>query len=339
MQQLRSINHARKKAVFFGEPEPTEQVFAQGRYEKIAALTDLYPHIVDLSNFNEHADRLREVEVGFSTWGMPILTAAHLDKFPSLRAVFFAAGSVKFFAHPLLERGITVVSAWQANAIPVAEFTLSQILLSTKGYFRNTHAYHSQRNGRRAFRGHGNLGETVAILGTGAIGKKLIEFLRPFHLHVIVFDPFLSETSAAKLGVEKVSLEEAFQRGYVVSNHIANLPETEGMLHGELFALMRENATFINTGRGITVKEEGMIKVLQARPDITALLDVTWPESPAEDSPLFSLPNVQLTTHIAGSLNDETVRMADFCIEEFKAWECGQPLRYAVSMQMLEMMA
>jgi len=258
---------------------------------------------------------------------------------PSLRAVYYAGGSVRRFAHRLLERNITVVSAWQANAVPVAEFTLGQILLATKGYFRNSTEYTSPSVCYKAFQGRGNFGECIAILGAGAIGGRVIELLGRFELSAVVFDPFLSEVRAAELGVEKVSLEEAFKRGYVVSNHLANLPETTGMLHSAHFSSMRPDATFLNTGRGATVDEPGMISVLQCRPDITALLDVTFPEPPPEGSPLYALPNVHLTTHIAGSIGDEIVRMADYCIDDFIAAEENGSQRYAVSYSMLETMA
>lgn len=328
-----------KNAAFFGLRETIGQVYGQGRFDKVAALTSLYREIIHLDNFEQHADALQETEVVFSTWGMPALTAAHLDRLPALRALFYAGGTVQSFARPLLERDIVVVSAWQANAVPVAEFTLAQILLATKGYFRNSREFRSPAEGERAFRGRGNFGETIALLGAGAIGRRVIELLQPFHLRVIVFDPFLSAERASELGVERVSLEDAFRRGYVVSNHLANLPETERMLGGELFAAMRQSATFINTGRGATVDEEGLTLILQARPDLTALLDVTWPEPPLAGSPLYTLPNVQLSTHIAGSLGDEVVRMADCCIEEFSTWCNGDPLRFAVSPEMLQSMA
>jgi phosphoglycerate dehydrogenase-like enzyme len=328
-----------KNAAFFGVRDAIEYVYAKGRREEVGARTNLFPHIVDLSNFDDHVHSLREVEVVFSTWGMPALTAAHLDQLPSLRAVFYAAGAVRSFARPLLDRDITVVSAWQANAVPVAEFTLAQILLATKGYFRNARDCRSPSTHGIAFRGPGNYGETIAILGAGAIGRKVIEMLRPFHLRLIVFDPFMDEDRAARLGVEKVSLEAAFERGCVVTNHLAHVPDTERLLRGQLFAGMRESATFINTGRGATVDEEGMIRVLASRPDITALLDVTWPETPAEGSPLFALPNVQLTGHLAGSSGDEVVRLADYCLEEFGSWLRNCPLRAAISAPMLETMA
>jgi phosphoglycerate dehydrogenase-like enzyme len=336
-----SQTRQRIKAAFFGAPQNVNLVYAQGRRAKVAELTDLYPEVVSQENFETHVDFLRDVEVIFSTWGMPALKPKQLERLPKLKALFYAAGSVQTFARPFLDKGMIVVSAWQANSIPVSEFTLSQILLAMKGYFRNARNNRSFAYWGRRMRdtGRGNYGETVALLGAGAIGRKVIGLLKPFHHRVVVFDPFLSETRAAELCVEKVSLEEAFKQGYVISNHLANLPETRHMLHGGLFASMRQNATFINTGRGATVEEEGFIETLQARPDLTALLDVTWPEPPVEESPFYTLPNVFLTTHIAGSMNDETVRMADYCIEEFQAWQAGQPLRYAVNAEMLDRMA
>lgn len=328
------------KAAFFGEQSQVDYVYAQGRAARIGELCNLYPSTVNLDSFDEHTQHLQELEVIFSTWGMPALTPAHLDRLPNLKAVFYGAGTVQGFARPFLERDIIVMSAWQANGVSVAEYTLSQILLSTKGFFRNVQGC-STPEGRAAgaFRGRGNYGETIAILGAGAVGRALINLLQPFQLKRIVFDPFLADEAAAQLGVEKVSLEDAFVLGYVVTNHLANNAQTRGMLHGDLFKRMRPDATFINTGRGATVVEKDLIGVLQSRPDITALLDVTDPEPPLPDSPFYSLPNVHLTAHIAGALNDEVVRMADYCIEEFIAWRDGRPLRYAVTLPMLETMA
>ncbi len=328
-----------KKAAFFGESTQIARVYKQGRREQVAAATELYPHIVTGADFVTHVSHLQDLEVIFSTWGMPPLTEGQIAQLPRLRAVFYAAGSVQGFARAFLERNVLVVSAWAANAVPVAEFTLAQILLAGKGYFANTREYVSPESRSTAYLGPGNFGETVALLGCGQIGRAVIALLQPFHLRVVVFDPFLTPDAAQEMGVVKVSLEEAFAQGMVVSNHLANLPETAGLLRGAHFAQMRLHATFINTGRGQTVAEEEMCAVLNARPDLTALLDVTHPEPPAADSALYALPNVQLTTHIAGSVGDEVVRMADYMLSEFRAWEQGEELRYAVTREMLSTMA
>ncbi len=301
------------QAIIVCHPDACEKVFGQGRWQQIALRTDLSDQPIAPNDFLNDLNRYSAVEAIFSSWGMPKLSEEQLERLPNLKVLFYAAGSVQGFARPLLERGIVLVSAWRANAIPVAEFTLAQILLATKGYFRNV----SELDGRlgsqkRPFHGPGNYGETVALLGAGAIGRTLIGMLRPFHLRVIVFDPFLTEAAALSLGVEKVSLSEAFKRGYVVSNHLADKDELAGIIDGALLRRLRPNATFINTGRGRTVNQPELIQILRQRPDLTALLDVTHPEPPPPGCELFDLPNVRVSSHIAGSIGDETLRMARY---------------------------
>ena len=331
----------RRKAAFFNvNPAMIDRVWGLGRRERISELTDMYPHLVGRADFDTHAAAIADVECVFSTWGMWTPDEAQLARLPKLKVVFYAAGSVQAFARPFLSRGIAVMSAWHANAAPVAEYALAQILLANKGYWRNTRDSGTPE-GRAAgpFRGRGNFGATVAVLGAGAVGSRVISLLRPRKLNIVVFDPFLPDAKAAEWGVEKVSLADAFARADVVSNHLANLPQTVGMLHGEHFAAMPDHATFINTGRGATVNEPDLIAELSRRPTLTALLDVTDPEPPTPDSPLYALENVHLTSHIAGSLGDEVVRQADLAIEEFGRYDRGEPLKYGVTEKMLETMA
>ena len=96
-----------------------------------------------------------------------------------------------------------VISGWAANAIPVAEFTVSQILLATKGYFRNIRDCTTPEGHKNAFVGVGNYGTTVALLGAGMIGWKVIERLAPFHLKLLIFDPFPSVEDAAQSVLRK----------------------------------------------------------------------------------------------------------------------------------------
>lgn len=329
-------------AFFNGKESQIDRVYAKGRREKVGEITDLYPHLVGLENFDEHVEKLQDLEVVFSTWGMPKLTEEHLAKLPNLKAVFYGAGSVQSFARPFLERGITVSSAWAANAVPVAEYCVAQIILSFKAYWQNIADCRDEEkrlSWQVKCKGPGMFGETVAFLGLGLITRKTIEFLKPYVMEKLVVSRHLGDDEAKALGLTKVSLEEAFERAFVISNHMANRPHTQGVIQGEHFERMRENATFINTGRGAQVDEAGMIEVLRKRPDITALLDVTDPEPPETGSPLYSLPNVHLTSHIAGSLGDEVVRMADYMIEEYQLYAAGKPLQHEVTLEMLETMA
>ena len=321
----------RKASFFCNDAEARYTVFGAGRWERISRLVDIHPTVVSQSNIDAELPHLAEIEVILSTWGMFALTPQQLAQLPQLKVIFYAAGSVKRLAAPLLEAGITVVSSWAANAVPTAEFALAQILLANKGYHRNLR--------EPDFKGRGNFGSTVAIIGAGMVGSKVIELLGSFELDVIVCDPYFSEKRAAELGVELVSLEEAFTRASVVSNHAANVPETVGMLRREHFSSMQQEASFVNTGRGASVVEEDLIAVLQERPDLTALLDVTWPEPPVEGSPFYSMANVVLSGHLAGSCGDEVVRMADYAAQEMEAWLAGRPLRYEVTPEMLDRMA
>lgn len=329
-----------KKTALVCNGQRIEDVYGMGRRQRLAALSDLYPQVVSENTFDEHAAGLAEVEAIFSTWGMWPLSAEQLARLPALKFLFYAAGSVQAIAPPLHARGIRVVSGWGANAVPVAEFTYAQILLSNKGYFRNTRSLHDTRKREGAFYGPGNFSVTVAILGAGQVGRAVIRLLKNSALDVLVWDPFLSPQQAAALGVEKVdSLAGAFARAAVVSNHLANVPATRGLITGALIESMPAQATFINTGRGATVVERELIAALRRRPDLVALLDVTDPEPAAPDSPLFDLPNAWLSTHIAGASGHEVVRMADAMIEEFSAWEKGEHLRYEVTAGMLAQMA
>ena len=96
---------------------------------------------------------------------------------------------------------------------------------------------------------------------------------------------------------------------------------------------------FINTGRGAQVVEEDLVRALREEPDRTALLDVTWPEPPEADSPLWTMPNVILSPHIAGSMNNEIARMGAYMQREYEAFSEGRPCSWEVTLKRLETMA
>ena len=152
-------------AVYFcASPDNIRRVYGGGAGEQIAALAPVYPHIIQsAAMFREHREGLRDTEVIFTTWGMPSLTPADLGLLPNLKAVFYAAGSVKGFAQPFLEAGVRVVSAWRANALPVAEFTLAHILLAGCGYFRNVREY--RRPEREALKALGERADDLRARG------------------------------------------------------------------------------------------------------------------------------------------------------------------------------
>ena len=284
--------------------------------------------------------RFRDTEYAFSTWGMPQFSEEEIkENLPSLKAVFYAAGTVQKFARPFLNCGVKVFSAWAANAVPVAECTVAQIILANKGFFKTMR--YTDRTAARKESGNfpGNYDVKIGIIGAGMIGKLVIRMLKNHHPEVMVFDPFLPDATAKELGVKKVSLETLFRECQVVSNHLANNDQTVGMLSGALFEKMRPYATFLNTGRGAQVVEADLIKVLKERPDLMAILDVTDPEPPEQDSELYTLENCILTPHIAGSSGNEVRRMGEYMKEEYEKLLKNEPCKYEVTTDMLKTMA
>ncbi len=317
-------------------------VYGKELQEKLGGELDFIAPIKSMDELKARKEETVKVDYIFSTWGMLPLTKEEITEyFPNLKSIFYAAGTVQYFAKPFLELGISVHSAWRANGVPVAEVTVGQILLSNKGFFRR------RVTKREEWTSHdpnyyypGNYGTRVGILGAGMIGSRVIELLRPFDLEILVFDPFLSDERAEALGVKKTSLEEIFKTCHVISNHIANKPETVGIISRELLEMMDESATFINLGRGAQVDMEALMDEMKAHPYRTALLDVTDPEEPPrENSPLYSIENIILTPHIAGSIGYETHRMADYMYEEYKKVTAGEAPLHSVSLEMLATMA
>jgi len=289
-------------------------------------------------------DAFRGVEFIFSTWVMPTFTEEEIDTYlPNLKVIFYGAGSVRAFAFPFIKKGVKVLSAWLANAVPVAEYTVSQIILANKGFHLSMRLFDSPENHLPAqdfvntF--PGSFDAAVGLLGVGAIGSRVAELLKAYRVRVYAYDPFLSDEKARALGVEKASLAYIFENCQTISNHIANVPETVGMLNYDLFSRMKENATFINTGRGAQIVEADLIRALTEKPCRVAILDVTEPEPPVENSPLYTLKNVFLTAHIAGSLGQECFRMGEYITQEAMRFKRGETLRYEVSLKMLETMA
>ena len=285
----------------------------------------------------------KDVEYIFSTWGMPALSENEIKTiFPSLKCVFYSAGSVQSFARPFLNCGVKVFSAWAANAVPVAEYTVGQIILANTSFFVSSRMYKS--NGRlkateKFNEFPGNYGNKTGIIGAGMIGKLVIKLLKNYNLDVLVFDPFLPDEKADELGITKTTLEQIFSECTVISNHLADNEQTKGMLNYSLFSRVCKNATFLNTGRGAQVVEEDLIRVLKERPDFTAILDVTYPEPPVDGSELYTLDNCILTPHIAGSSGYECYRLAEYMLEEFRLYTKNLPTNYDVTTKMLETMA
>ncbi|TDE09336.1 hydroxyacid dehydrogenase [Jiangella asiatica] len=286
----------------------------------------------------EANDTLREVEVLVTGWGAPEVDAAALAAAPELRAIVHTAGTVKGIVDPACwERGVTVSTAASANAVPVAEFTLAMIILAGKDAFATEHR-------DRYLRPHdnpestGNYRRTVGIVGASRVGRRLLELLRKLDLDVLLSDPFVSPEEARALGATWHDLDEVISLSRTLSLHAPSVPETRHLIDKRRLGLMPDGATLINTSRGALVDEAALVDELTTG-RINAILDVTDPEPPAADSPLYTLPNVFITPHIAGSIGNEVQRLGAAAVDELARYVAGQPFEHEVSAAHLPTMA
>jgi len=325
---------SRQRGLYILDPNSFGLIYGPDEQRDIAAQVEIMAPPLSARDALDRPELLAEADVIFSGWKGPKLDEAFFAAAPKLKAIFYGAGTMGYILTPAVwERGLVVTSALEANAIPVAEYTLATILFSLKHGWRLARMTRANRSHPDRNEVPGCYGSTVGLVSLGAIARRLLGLLRPFDLNVLAYDPFLAEEDAEVPGVEQVSLAAVFERADVVSLHTPSFPETRGMITGEHIASMKPGATFINTARGELVREEEMIEVLSRRPDLQAVLDVTVEEPPKPDSPLYTLENVVLTPHIAGSAGPECRRMGRYMVEELKRYLANQPLKYALKQE------
>lgn len=300
--------------------------------DRLSRCVELSPGV--LTEFSTPAARavLAEVDVLVTGWGCPVLDPVAVGSAPRLRAVVHAAGSVRAHVTPAVwERGIVVSSAAAQNAVPVAEFTLAVVLLAGKDVLSAARGFHARRSRPApAAEGRGNFGSTVGILSASLVGRRVLELLRPFDLDLLVHDPYVPDAELRALGAEPVGLLELAARSDVFSVHTPLLPETRGLVDARVLAALRDGATLVNTARGAVVDAAALeAELLRGR--LTAVLDVTDPEPLPAASPLWDLPNVLLTPHVAGSQGNELRRLTSAAAAEVERLAAGLPLLHPVA--------
>jgi len=323
------------------DPGACANIYGDELLAEIGALVELVAPPLSSAALAQRLDLLADVDVLLSGWGAPRLDEALLAAAPKLAAVFYGAGSVRgLVTDAVWERGLALSSAWEMNAVPVAEFTIALVFLCLKRTFEFIAAVQANGPGPRppvlvtgAYR------SKLGIISLGAIGRLVCERLRPFDLDILAYDPFAPDEVFARLGVRRADLDTVFAECDVVSLHTPNLPSTRGMITGAHFAAMKPDASFINTSRGDVVREPEMAAVLAVRPDLWACLDVLAEIDKSAQPQLYALPNVTITPHIAGSMGPECRRMGRAMVDELRRWLAGEPLRHQVTRARFELMA
>jgi phosphoglycerate dehydrogenase-like enzyme len=334
----------RPRLAFAMAPEKTRHVLDEALLARLDACCTILSR-EPIQDFSSDAARalLRQADVLLTGWGCPYIGPSVLSEAPSLKLVAHAAGTVKFMIDPAVyEAGVAVTHAAEANAIPVAEFTLAAIIFANKRVFELRDLYRADHSRRSTWvmmdEPIGNYRRTIGLIGASRIGRKVAALLGALDVDVLLADPFVTATDPVVEHARLVDLDQLLRRSDVVSIHAPSLPSTRNMVGARELRLMPDGATLINTARGALLDETALIAELQTG-RIQAVIDVTDPEIPAQGSPLYDLPNVFLTPHVAGAAGTERLRLGLLAVEEIERFAAGEPLRYAIEPALLERIA
>jgi phosphoglycerate dehydrogenase-like enzyme len=311
------------------------QLLGSDGLERLMAVASVQPGLV-VSDFSSPAARpeLHEADVLLTHWGCPRLDVDALALMPRLRAVVHAAGSVKnLVTDACWERGLRFSSAAWANALPVAEYTIAMILLANKQVLRFREHYRASPgqwpDWHTLYPGAGNYRRRIGIVGASMVGRRVIELAQPYDWDLVLHDPFVTDLEARQLGVTLVGLDQLCATVDVLSLHAPDLPSTRHMLDRRRLALLHEGATVVNTSRGTLIDQAALTAELVSG-RLQAVIDVTDPEILPASSPLYDLPNVLLTPHVAGSMGNEMGRLFNSALAELERYAAGREFAHPV---------
>jgi phosphoglycerate dehydrogenase-like enzyme len=287
---------------------------------------------------------LAEAEILLGHWGTPLFGSDELAKAPNLKYFAYAAGTVKWYTNDAIwERDLLITSGANANAEPVAQYTVAAITLVNKGAFFAIDAGRGQPAWQRPLgsRPVGNFDKTIGLVSASLIGRRVAELLTHYDgLNVEIYDPFVDAATVESLGATKVdSLIELCARADIVSVHAPATPDTLHMIGADELAAMADGTTLINTARGHCVDLDALLAELRTE-RIGAVIDVTDPVEPLpDDHELRSMANVVYTPHIAGSQGTELARMSTTVLEEIERYVARQAPLNPISRNIIDRIA
>jgi phosphoglycerate dehydrogenase-like enzyme len=225
--------------------------------------------------------------------------------------------------------GIPVSNNGGANSYAVAEATVG-LILSLMRRLPEGDAFVRANDWRGDILGYDTFelaGKTAGIVGLGNIGKKVAKRLHAFEMTLLYADPVRDESLERELSLTHLPLTELLPRVDVLTLHVPYLRSTHRLISDAELGLMKGSAILINTCRGAVVDEPALIRALQAKQIRAAGLDVFEREPLQAESPLLTMPNVQLYAHNAGTTYDTFFRRAEFAFRNIQGiWEGKAPL-------------
>ncbi len=279
----------------------------------------------------EWAEEIADADAVMTTWSSPRLDEVVLGKNRNLKIVAHVGGSVApYIGGEVYRRGIRVTSSNKAMARTVAESTLMLILMGMRrihlrGSF-GTRSKPMEWGKDKSIRVPQDC--RIGIWGYGDISAWLVKLLRPFEpREILVNSGHLSEEAARREGMRKVEFDDLFAESHVVVCLAGMTVANTGRVGEEQLASIPDDGVLVNVGRAPLIQPDALMDELRRR-RITGVFDVFEEEPLPEEDPLYSLDNVILTPHCAGSGRDASY-MAEM-LEEIERCLEGKQLKYEI---------
>jgi phosphoglycerate dehydrogenase-like enzyme len=223
---------------------------------------------------------------------------------------------------------VMVCNARGVYDAPLAEWVVGAILAMERGLVQSRDA--QARHAWEAIEPPELSGRHVVILGLGSIGTAISDRLRPFGVEVI------GVARTARDGVRGLAeLDAVLGDAEVVVNILPLTSETRGLLDARRLGLLPDGALLVNAGRGRTIETSALVAELRTG-RLRAALDVTDPEPLPPEHPLWGLPNVLISPHMAGDSPGSTTRAFELAGDQVRRFAAGEPLINEVAGYLLE---
>ena len=228
-------------------------------------------------------------------------------------------------------KGVMVVNAPQSNILSAAEHTLALLIAQARN-IPQADADLKAGNWRRSrWEGVELHGKTLGIMGLGRVGGLVAQRALAFGMHLMAYDPYVSEERARQMGVEVVGTpEELVAEADFLTIHLPRTPETTGLVGRDLLAKAKPGIRIVNTARGGIVDEEALHEAIISGRVAGAALDV-FSEEPTTKSPLFELESVVVTPHLGASTVEAQDKAGSTIAEQVILALRGDFVPYAVN--------
>lgn len=283
---------------------------------------------VDGSCEGEAREALQAADIAFGYPHAPAVAASERLRWVHLHFAGYTSFDRADLKQTLAERGTILTNSSAVYDEPCAQHLLAMIL----GLARGLPAALDIQRGDRSWpmlplRSRLPLlnGQTVLLLGFGAIARRLVELLRPLEMNVIAVRRAVSgDESVPVVSVSEVN--EWLPRADHVVNILPANDESRNFLNAERIASVKPGAIVYNIGRGSTLDQNALLSELHSGRVAAAYLDVTEPEPLPADHPLWRAPNCFITPHTGGGHVTEKLRQVNHFLANLRRFEEGQPL-------------